>query len=151
MVCGLQDRLAKFENWFRPLERSLDELDGRLRSHSGLILSHHRVQIQLAESVLARIEPTKLLSELNAKIGVCSTRLESGVRMNLTRMGSELIRLEDLLNVMNPRNVLQRGYALVEIGGSVLTSVANVQPGDDLRVSLSDGSLEVQANRVIPR
>ncbi|HLL94176.1 MAG TPA: exodeoxyribonuclease VII large subunit, partial [Spirosoma sp.] len=47
------------------------------------------------------------------------------------------------LRHLDPANVIRRGYALLVREGRILTSVADVRPGDVLQVQLRDGSLTV--------
>ena len=47
------------------------------------------------------------------------------------------------LRHLDPANVIRRGYALLVREGRILTSVADVIPGDVLQVQLRDGSLTV--------
>lgn len=47
------------------------------------------------------------------------------------------------LRHLDPANVIRRGYALLMREGRILTSVADVNPGDTLQVQLRDGSITV--------
>ena len=48
------------------------------------------------------------------------------------------------LDLLDPRLVLQRGYALLtDTGGRAVTSVQQAHPGDALRATLADGVVDV--------
>ena len=48
------------------------------------------------------------------------------------------------LQLLDPRLVLQRGYALLtDTQGQAVTSVRQAQPGDALRATLADGAVDV--------
>ena len=48
------------------------------------------------------------------------------------------------LELLDPRLVLQRGYALLtDTEGRAVTSVRQAQPGDALRATLADGVVDV--------
>ncbi len=58
-----------------------------------------------------------------------------------------LERAAAALSLLDPKLVLQRGYAMLEdTSGHVVSSVAQVQPGQALRATLSDGSLGLKAD-----
>ena len=49
------------------------------------------------------------------------------------------------LKSLNPDATLERGYAIVQKGQHVVSSVAEVQPADDLRIRLHDGTVGARA------
>ena len=58
---------------------------------------------------------------------------------------THLAGLELRLNALNPRAVLERGYSIVtQVDGSLVRSVEQVHPDDDLRVRVSDGEFDVR-------
>lgn len=56
---------------------------------------------------------------------------------------TELTEKTVTLRLLDPARVLRRGYALLLRNGRILTSVADVQPGEPLAVQLHDGTLTV--------
>ena len=60
----------------------------------------------------------------------------------MERKNRQFIELTSKLDAMSPLKVLTRGYALVRReNGMVLKSVRQIEPGERIKVSLSDGSL----------
>ena len=60
----------------------------------------------------------------------------------MERKNRQFIELTSKLDAMSPLKVLTRGYALVRReDGMVLKSVRKIEPGERIKVSLSDGSL----------
>lgn len=53
---------------------------------------------------------------------------------------ARLATLRQLLEAYNPSAALQRGYALVHAGETIVKSVAQLQAGDTVRLQLQDGS-----------
>jgi exonuclease VII large subunit len=63
-------------------------------------------------------------------------------------MNSERVKaLESRLASLSPDSVLARGYAVVQRqdNAELVTSVGQVSPGDDLQVSVKDGSFPARA------
>ena len=50
------------------------------------------------------------------------------------------------LDALSPLKVLSRGYAIPRGPGGVVKSVKDVTPGDELDLTLSDGSLRCTVN-----
>ena len=63
---------------------------------------------------------------------------------NAERLERAALRLE----LLDPRLVLQRGYALLtDTSGQAVTSIRQAQPGDALRATLSDGAVDVTVSQ----
>lgn len=66
-------------------------------------------------------------------------------RLQLTEV--EVGGLEQRLAALNPAAILRRGFSVVQLGqdGQVVTSAKQVQGGDDLTITVSDGSIPATA------
>ncbi len=59
---------------------------------------------------------------------------------NLERIGHRLARLQQSLAHLNPRAVLDRGYAIVaKQTGAIVTDANAVVPGDDVQLTFARG------------
>lgn len=75
-----------------------------------------------------------------------AARLAFALRRGADAAAARLETAAARLDAYNPYAVLARGYSLTtDAQGRVLTSPANVHPGDRLTIRLSEGSLEVAA------
>ena len=64
----------------------------------------------------------------------------------LSRINSYLYTLEkfsEKLNSLNPLNILEKGYGIIDLDSNVINSINKVNIGDSLNITLSDGKLEV--------
>lgn len=103
---------------------------------------------QLRRAELARIcassvwkEPTKVLIEnrrkqLNALLENCEriqkAKLE-GAHRQLEKLGAKL-------EALNPTGVLERGYACINVGEKLVTSVKDIEPNMEISVRFYDGA-----------
>ena len=70
--------------------------------------------------------------------------LQRSVAQNAERLERAALRLE----LLDPRLVLQRGYALLtDTSGQAVISIRQAQPGDALRATLSDGAVDVTVSQ----
>ena len=72
-----------------------------------------------------------------------SERLRRAAARATERRAERLAALGGRLDALSPLGVLARGYGIVrrEADGAVLTSSAEVEPGDDVQIRLSEGGL----------
>ncbi|WP_034694905.1 exodeoxyribonuclease VII large subunit [Acidovorax sp. NO-1] len=120
----------------------LDQAAARLGRPSGLVA---REQMQLARlaqrmhhGVLLKLQ--RLAQSQQALAAHLPQALQRNVAQQSDRLGRASLRLE----LLDPRLVLQRGYALLtDADGHAVTSVRQARPGDALRATLADGAVDV--------
>ncbi len=63
----------------------------------------------------------------------------------LNRLDKEKIKLENIetkLNLLNPENILKKGYSLTLVDGKIVKSIASVKKGSIIDTKLSDGIIK---------
>jgi len=124
----------------------LDQAAARLGRPSGLVA---RQQLQLARlaqrmrhGVLLKMQ--RLTQSHQALAVNLPQALQRSVAQHTDRLDRAALRLE----LLDPRLVLQRGYALLtDTSGQAVTSVRQTQPGDALRATLADGAVDVTVSQ----
>ena len=82
------------------------------------------------------------LNQKKKNLELLQTRLISSQNNMLARKKQAFIGLTSKLDAMSPLKVLTRGYAMAQTeDGQVLRSTQQVQTGDAITVTLSDGKL----------
>lgn len=126
----------------------LDGAAARVGRPSARMSEQHRrlarLAGQLRYAVLARLDRGR------AQLDAAATRRSSAVQRRLELTHQVLQRTQLRLELMDPRLVLRRGYALLtDTDGAVVSSAAQTRPGQPLRATLADG--EVDLTVVQPR
>lgn len=89
--------------------------------------------------------PHERIPLLRARVDELRQRSRSSVARRVKIERQLLAARRNQLAALDPRRVLERGYALVErTDGTLLTSVQNAEPGEGLNLVLNDGNIEVQ-------
>jgi exodeoxyribonuclease VII large subunit len=105
----------------------------------------------LLSHVAARvISPRDRLREQAQKCDELSLRLERAFRVRLDRRRSLLEQFMGKLDALSPLKVLERGYSIVretegDEAGKVVRSAGQIQNGQELQITFSDGSRKVRA------
>ena len=101
-----------------------------------------RQHLQVLSGSPALQSPTGYLEQRRKSLELLQNRLVSAETRTVERKNRQFIELTSKLDAMSPLKVLTRGYALVRReDGMVLKSVRQIEPGERIKVSLSDGSL----------
>ena len=95
----------------------------------------------LARRILRRPEELSYASRL--RLDYAAQRLRASMEAKVLAERSRLSRASARLEAMSPLAVLARGYAIAIKGDSPVKSVAELDPGDKLRLTLGDGACNV--------
>ena len=120
----------------------LDQASARLGRPSGLVAAQHQRLAQLAQrmrqAVLLKLQ---LLAHTQKAL---EADFPLKIQRSLAQRQQRLERAALRLQLLDPRLVLQRGYALLtDTEGAVVSSVRQAPPGAALRATLADGVVDV--------
>ncbi|WP_029413056.1 exodeoxyribonuclease VII large subunit [Acidovorax radicis] len=120
----------------------LDQAAARLGRPSGLVA---REQMQLARLAQRMRHGVLLkLQQLAQSQKALDADLPQKMQRRLVQQAERLDRAALRLDLLDPRLVLQRGYALLtDTEGQAVTSVRQAHPGDALRATLADGVVDM--------
>ena len=86
--------------------------------------------------------PAGYLQQRQKSLELLTNRLISAQNQNITRKNNQYIAAVSKLDAMSPLKVLSRGYAMTQNqSGEVVRSIHQVEAGEQITVSLSDGTL----------
>ena len=120
----------------------LDQLAARLGRPSGLAVREQQRLAQLAERM--RHATLLKLQQLTHNQKALEADFPQKLQRSLVDRHQRLERAALRLQLLDPRLVLQRGYALLsDAEGRTITSVHQAPPGTALRATLADGSLDL--------
>jgi exodeoxyribonuclease VII large subunit len=139
----LVDAVARFEDRLSLLTRTLT---------TGLLpmLSMRRMRVDSAAETIARALES-LPAAAGKRLDLLSSRLGAAAGNALNRWDRKLTSLERAVEVRDPEKMLKLGWAVVRNPqGLPVRSASGVSAGDELRVSMKDGTLETTVKDVIP-
>lgn len=120
----------------------LDQASARLGRPSGLVAAQHQRLAQLAQRMRqAVLLKLKLLAHTQQAL---EADFPLKIQRSLAQRQQRLERAALRLQLLDPRLVLQRGYALLtDTEDAVVSSVRQAPPGAALRATLADGVVDV--------
>ncbi|MET0299243.1 MAG: exodeoxyribonuclease VII large subunit [Flavitalea sp.] len=71
-----------------------------------------------------------------------TNRLGETAKQLMRNASRDLTNTEKLVHILSPQQVLKRGYSITTVNGKLAKSVDEVRPGDRLRTTLADGSVD---------
>ena len=124
------------------LRQNLDAMSKAMASALSRQIKSARQHLQVLAGSAALQSPTGYLEQRKQGVELLKNRLVSAQNQNITRKKQRYIAAISKLDAMSPLKVLTRGYSMTcTEQGEVVRSVSQVELGERIRVSLSDGIL----------
>ena len=131
---AVQDRQA--------LEQNLDSMSAAMATALARQLKSARQHLDVLSKSPALQSPVGYLQQRQKSLDLLQNRLVAAQNQCISRNNQRYIALTAKLDAMSPLKVLTRGYAMAQTpGGEVVRSVTQVQCGDLINISFSDGKL----------
>ena len=138
---AVQDRQA--------LEQNLDSMAAAMATALARQLKSARQHLDVLSKSPALQSPMGYLQQRQKSLELLQNRLVAAENQCISRNNQRYIALTAKLDAMSPLKVLTRGYAMAQTpGGEVVRSVTQVQCGDMINISFSDGKLRATVTDV---
>ena len=123
------------------LHAILQELSERLNDAGEYTIRNSADKIQRLSHRLLTIIHSYARSQ-DRKIHELHIRLANAAQRFLLRKKQEIVRLEDKLHLLDPVNMLIRGYSITSIDGKVVRSAKELKKGKEIETIFHDGKIE---------
>ena len=131
------------------LRQNLDSMSDAMASILNRQVKFARQHLNVLSRSAALRSPTGYLDQKRKQLELLNNRLSSAQNRSVEQKKQRFIRLTSKLDAMSPLKVLTRGYSIAMTGDEqVLTSVKQVSPGDEVKLSLQDGVITANVNEV---
>ena len=124
------------------LRQSLDAMSAAMATALNRQLKSAQQHLHVLSQSPALRSPTGYIEQREKSLELLKNRLISAQNQSITRKNQRYIAAVSKLDAMSPLKVLTRGYSMAQTEtGAVLRSVNQVELGERIRISLSDGKL----------
>lgn len=123
------------------LDRMKDRLVHQMKQQTG----KQKEKLLRMEHKLTTNSPHEQLRDAKKKVETANHQLKQAMHAILRNHQQRFLGMTKQLDALSPLKVMQRGYSLVYTEQqTLLKSVKHAQPGDIVKIRLSDGSLDCQ-------
>lgn len=138
----LADPLKHLAQPTQKLDRLQEQLLFRMKQH--LQFSYQKV-MKLEQAIISH-HPGGRIKHMHEKVSSLRRQLHTSANHNLMKWQTRLQSNIRQLDALSPLKVMQRGYSLVydEKEKAIIKSIKQLQPGDPIKVRLTDGKLDCQ-------
>lgn len=123
------------------LLRTVEGYAERIRMALSRRVQDGRNRWQRAAGSIMLTQPGRVLLPLRQRTETAEKAVGRLMTERLAKEEHRLLALVDRLALLNPLSTLERGYSLVSRGEHLVTSADQLTPGDQVRITLSRGSV----------
>ena len=125
------------ENTLYAVETLEKRIDARIKSQLDGYAS--RLENVMNRPVIKR--PEGYIENNMQLVDSLSQNIEKAYRSRLELLENKTSAAARLIDTLSHESVLKRGFAIVEKDGEIITETANLEKGDEIRVTMKDGSI----------
>lgn len=130
-----------------------NDMRSRIEHLTRRLSAAQRTRLTGARKDLQRLQGSRMLQDMRAPIDDRRMKLDSiqrdlsaALEQKIKQGRMKLTGLSSGLHAMSPLKVLGRGYAVARNEAGVIASVKQTQPGENIRIMLSDGELDCRVD-----
>ena len=124
-------------------EGEIHELSELLRLDSQRRLKEEETQLKLIQQEI-NIAPKSLLEQEKLNLVSITRSLERGFRTLVQNEDLFVTKAETLLEVMDPKHILKRGFTIIKQSGKIISKAKNIDLKKNLNISFADKELEAK-------
>lgn len=136
-------------DWAREMvqqeQRRTNEAALRLVSGAQLYVERSRMALQRLATGTG-LSPQRRVNEALHRMQRMEDKLQHLIPTILRRKHEQLDRFSEHARLLDPVNVLQRGYSITRHHGNALRSNESISPGDELEITLYNGKINATVN-----
>ncbi len=131
------------------LRQTLDSMSAAMVTALNRQIKAARKHFEVLSGSPALRSPYGYLEQRKKALEMIKNRMVSAQIQGINRKKQRYIACVSKLDAMSPLKVLTRGYAMAQTeSGDVIKTVKQVNPGESIRVAISDGVLTAQVSHV---
>lgn len=100
-------------------------------------------------SLIAALSPKSRLNNAEQRLDELSAAIRTGMHHRLDRAEQSLKANAEIISALDPLGVLARGFSLTSTDRGIVTSAAQLSPGDSINVRLSEGSVRATVTEIL--
>lgn len=133
------------------LEEQLTNIFLTLTTFQDVRMEGYRSRLNELSTQLKFSAPTHRIQSEQQHLDLLTIQLKNAIQQHFHTRQQDLKTIQSQLKSLNPRNVLQRGYAILQTeSGSPVTRIEDAKLNQKLTAVLNNGTLGVEVNQINP-
>jgi exodeoxyribonuclease VII large subunit len=116
--------------------------------HPERLLENRELRLSSLQERLQQLQPLRITTGLMERIANLEKTLAYNIGSIRQKYSHNFQILAEKLELVNPFQVIDKGYAIIKRDGVFIKTVASVTAGDDIEVIMKDGQLACEVRSV---
>ena len=129
-------------------EQYIDQLQNRLINNMASIQQNKNHRLSTLHTQLVTYHPQKSIDLLQVKINDLKHSQTKRIKRNLQMKQTKLLNIIDKLTLLNPLDIIKRGYALPYKEGNLIKTVEEVNITDEISIKIADGNMDCEVKNI---
>ena len=130
------------------LLNNINQLKIRINENMRKEINVNKLRLERFKKSYILKNPLVLYENKKQKLDMSLEKLNNIIKLKLENNKNLLVNMIDKLNILNPLNILKRGYSLTYKDDEIIKSVKQVKNNDSLKIKLSDGNILVNVKEI---
>lgn len=119
-----------------------------LKSYAAQPINTEKMRIQGLGNSVKTASDKLIVKEQNFLHLTLRNRLETASKKLITRSTSQIELLNAKLKILDPKNILRRGYSMTVKDGKVITDLLELKQGDEISTQFHNGSIDAKVIKI---
>ncbi|MDN3438046.1 exodeoxyribonuclease VII large subunit [Planococcus sp. APC 3900] len=142
--------LAYPERLYRPFIERVERATESLQRESLQHLNRSKERYRTLDQQLKSRVPLQRIRQSETDVAELARRLDYQMNQLLKNRSQQLSSAIRTLDALSPLKIMDRGYSIPYIEGTVVKSVSQVKTGDRLVIAMQDGTVQATVNEINP-
>lgn len=142
--------LAYPERLYRPFIERVERATDSLQRESIQHLKRSQERYRTLDQQLNSRVPLQRIRQSETEVAELARRLDYQMNHLLKNRSQQLSSAVRTLDALSPLKIMDRGYSIPYIEGTVVKSVSQVKTGDRLTIAMQDGTVQTTVNETNP-
>ncbi|TWT08167.1 exodeoxyribonuclease VII large subunit [Planococcus sp. CPCC 101016] len=142
--------LAYPERLYRPFIERVERATESLQRESLQHLNRSKERYRTLDQQLKSRIPLQRIRQSETDVTELARRLDYQMNQLLKNRSQQLSSAIRTLDALSPLKIMDRGYSIPYIEGTVVKSVSQVKTGDRLTIAMQDGTVQTTVDEIIP-
>lgn len=126
----------------------LEQIKDHIDSLFTYKIKEYELKIEKIKSSSKLVSFESLLKTKISTVENYETKILNNFKMKISKFLFSLNKVEDAIELKNPNNILNKGYAIIFKNNHIITSINDINENDTLNIRLKDGDIEIKVEDI---
>lgn len=119
--------------------KTLSSINIRMNENLMKRVNYEKLHLDSIKNSFVIKNPMVMLDNKRQKLLIINDKISINIKHNIEIQKNKLVMLIDKIRILNPMDILKRGYTLTKVDDVVINSIKKLKPGTNINIHFYDG------------